>query len=998
MDRQRWENIKCLFDRALSLAPEDRNRFLAEVCGDDSALRTEVESLLDHDQPTNFLDRGPSQLLGSLIPKDDERFTFQTGEVIAGRFKIVRFIGRGGMGEVYEAEDLELGARVALKTLRPEISSDAGALNRFKQEVQLARRVTHPNVCRMFDMGRHHAANRAGGNPSADHLFLSMELLDGESLSELLCRTGRMNIQEAWPIVRQIGEALQSAHEAGVIHRDFKPSNVILARTKSSEADQIRAVVTDFGLARAATMVLSAGGEHSLESLSVSGRMLGTPAYMAPEQIEGRPATAASDIYAFGLVLYEIVTGARPFGATTPISSAVKRLTQPPPTPRTLVPSLSPVWESVILRCLEREPANRYRTIQEAIKGRTESAGPIQAPARMESANPALALQTTPARATSALVRRAGTWFPLATAAVSVCVLTAGLLLWTSRNDRRTSTPSHLEYTRLTDFADSVTYPALSPDGRMLAMIRGDDPFLGPGDVWVKMLPSGQPVQLTHDGRPKAKPAFSPDGSRIAFTRAEGWDWQTWTVPVLGGEASELLPNAPGLTWVGPHQVMFSEMGRPGYLKIVTASESRADERDVYLPPPDAMAHWSYLSPDSKWVLVVDMDSEGWTPCRLVAFAGGGAGKQVGPVPSQCAAAAWSPDGRWMYFSADTGGGFHLWRQRFPNGAAEQITFGATEERGIAVAPDGRSLITAIGSQQSTIWLHTQNGERQISSEGFAYKPSFSSDGKSLYYLVRDSSSKLSGELTSVDLTSGRKEQLLPAIPIALYALSPDSRNVAFTRADEEDLGIWISPLDRRSSPRRLVSLQADMPVFSRSGDVFFVGLERKERSIFRIKQDGTGLQKLVPDPVNVLISISPDGRWIVASTNTGRPQTPQENVVAYSLDGGRPRVLCRTCAVGDVQIIGPPLISWSGDQKSVYFDLVNNGSSDRPKTVVVPVSPGEAFPRFSGSQLIDERLLSKISGARILDRADVFPGPNTKTYAICRISTQRNLYRITLP
>ncbi|HSU59214.1 MAG TPA: protein kinase [Bryobacteraceae bacterium] len=517
MDPQRWESIKDLFDRALSLAPADRNVFLAEACRDDSALRVDIETLLEHNRSTTFLDQRPSQLLGLLLPQDGEDLTFQIGEVLAGRFKIARFIGRGGMGEVYEAEDLELVVRIALKTLRPEISSNLEALNRFKQEVQLARRVTHPNVCRMFDIARGHA-NRETGTPTTDHLFLTMELLEGEPLSKRLRRTGRMDIEEAWPIIRQIGEALQSAHEAGVIHRDFKPSNVLLVPMQASGADEIRAVVTDFGLARAATAVLSAGGEHWLESLTLSN-FLGTPAYMAPEQIEGRPVTAASDIYAFGLVLYEIATGVRPFDGTTPTSAVAKRLTQRPPAPRTLMPAINSTWESVILRCLEREPANRFGTIREAIKGLTEGAeGPRTA------------------RPNSTFIRRLGAWPYVSTAAILVSLLVTGLFFWMDKNNRQISTAGHLEYTRLTDFADSVCYPALSPDGRMLAMIRGGAGLLSTGNIYVKVLPSGTPVQLTHDEPLKAKPVFSPDGSRIAFTRTENGDWRTWIVPVLGGK------------------------------------------------------------------------------------------------------------------------------------------------------------------------------------------------------------------------------------------------------------------------------------------------------------------------------------------------------------------------------------------------------------------------------------------------------------------------------
>jgi eukaryotic-like serine/threonine-protein kinase len=278
IEHQRWEKIKDLFDRALALSPENRAPFLAEACGDDISLRSEVERLLDHNvRAGSFLEESPSQSFGVEIAPNRHHLAFQPGEVISGRFQIVRFIGRGGMGEVYEAKDLELGARIALKTLRHEILSNSWVLSRFKQEIQLARRVTHPNVCRTFDIAHHSTSNNRSVDPGFDQVFLTMELLEGESLAEGLGRNGRMAYTEAWPIIQQMADGLHAAHGAGVIHRDFKPSNVILVGAGS----HVRAVVTDFGLARAATS-LELTGEHSVQSLSRTGQLLGTLAYMAP--------------------------------------------------------------------------------------------------------------------------------------------------------------------------------------------------------------------------------------------------------------------------------------------------------------------------------------------------------------------------------------------------------------------------------------------------------------------------------------------------------------------------------------------------------------------------------------------------------------------------------------------------------------------------------------------------------------------------------------------
>jgi eukaryotic-like serine/threonine-protein kinase len=219
----------------------------------------------------------------------------------------------------------------------------------------LARKVTHPNVCRIFDLFRH---KPEGGSGQEETVFISMELLQGETLGARLKTNGRMNVGEALPLVRQMASALAAAHATGIVHRDFKPGNVVLVGTPG----RWRAVVTDFGLA------LRSVTSDETASLFTGQGLLGTPAYMSPEQIEGRLATTASDVYALGLVIYEMVAGARPFQGDTPISAALKRLSEAPTPPRKFEPGLSLVWESAILRCLERDPAKRFSNAEEVAK------------------------------------------------------------------------------------------------------------------------------------------------------------------------------------------------------------------------------------------------------------------------------------------------------------------------------------------------------------------------------------------------------------------------------------------------------------------------------------------------------------------------------------------------------------------------------------------------------------------------------------------------------
>ena len=342
----RQDRIRGIFLEAVELPLDRRAAFLDDACHGDRELRSEVDRLIAADTDTATLVFRPPP---SAPPRLEE------GRLLAGRFRVVRFIAAGGMGDVYEADDLELHERLALKTIRAEVVGDGHALARFKHEVQFAKRISHPNVCRIHDLGTHRGA-------ASDMVFLTMQLLPGETLAQRLRRDRQIPLPEALPLVVQMAEALGAAHDAGVIHRDFKPSNVMLTGTK--------AMVTDFGLARSA----SAGEDASSTELTESGHLVGTLAYMAPEQLTHGELTPATDVYALGLVMYEMLTGTRPFHGVTPLDSAMKRLTESPTPPDRLVPGLDPRWGTVILRCLEREPAKRYQRTGDVIRALTPGA------------------------------------------------------------------------------------------------------------------------------------------------------------------------------------------------------------------------------------------------------------------------------------------------------------------------------------------------------------------------------------------------------------------------------------------------------------------------------------------------------------------------------------------------------------------------------------------------------------------------------------------------
>jgi TolB-like protein len=343
--------------------------------------------------------------LGSNVPPAAQAVgagaTLLPGQILAGRFRIVHRIAQGGMGEVWEAEDLEFaGERVAVKTIRPEIARDAWAVSHFRREIQLGKKVTHPNVCRVFDLFHH------DGPGEARITFLTMELLSGETLAARIARTGPLSPAPqaaALPIARQITAALAAAHAAGVVHGDFKSSNVMV----TGEGAAARAVVTDFGLARH-----ESPGSDRASSISV--HFAGTPAYMAPEQVNGGKPNIAGDVYALGVVLYEMVTGRLPF-AGEPFAAALTSAA--PPSPRRFAPDLDPAWERTILRCLAAAPGDRFSRAAEIL--RALGAG-------------AAALPSSPSAQIARAAPRRRTRLPLVLAIPLACALlaAAGAFLW----------------------------------------------------------------------------------------------------------------------------------------------------------------------------------------------------------------------------------------------------------------------------------------------------------------------------------------------------------------------------------------------------------------------------------------------------------------------------------------------------------------------------------------------------------------------------------------
>jgi TolB-like protein/Tfp pilus assembly protein PilF len=377
MNADRWQKLKNIFDVAAEMEPALQEAYLAENCGSDEEMYSELKSLLkSYKEAPKFLQ--PSHPPDAGLTISDKPPTLSQGQIIGGRFRILSFVGGGGMGEVYEAFDQRLGDRIAMKIIRSAASSETD-MARFHKEVQLARRVTHPNICRVFDLEQCACAELG-----SEIIFLTMEFLEGETLRERLRRACPVPVDEGLEVIRQIALGLAASHAADVIHRDLKPSNVILATSGAPEI--MRAVVTDFGVARLADNIRRSGPS----AITGKNEIIGTLDYMAPEQIERGRITPATDIYALGLIMYEMLTGRKAFPGDTTTSLA-HRIKGTLISPRTHMKELDIGLELLILNCLAVDPEQRTDDATLIVRMVDEFRGATAGESRVRARRPASA-------------------------------------------------------------------------------------------------------------------------------------------------------------------------------------------------------------------------------------------------------------------------------------------------------------------------------------------------------------------------------------------------------------------------------------------------------------------------------------------------------------------------------------------------------------------------------------------------------------------------------
>lgn len=787
----------------------------------------------------------------------------------------MRFLARGGMGEVYEAVDADLEQPVALKILPPDVAADRDTERRFRREVRLMREVAHRNVCRVFDLFRHPVVGADGDAREIEGF--SMEMLAGETLAERLERVGRLPSAQVLGIVRQVAAALDAAHAAGVVHRDLKPSNVMLVPDRGGE----RAVVTDFGIARYAVAGRGTGG------VTATAVAMGTVDYMSPEQARGEAATPTSDVYALGVVMFEMVTGRRPHVGDTPVALLLERVRVRPPSPRRFVRQLHPRWERVILRCMEVRPEDRYRSAGAVVGALTGDAGVGDAGVRLRR-----------------VVRG-----PVGAGILAVAVLGAvAAAVVALRGDPALRIRGVPPPVQLTSSTALEVDPGFSPDGLEVAYSTNRT-----GRFEIAVLDpdrSGAERALTTDGQQNFQPAFSPDGRTLAY--ASHGRGGIWTVAADGSGSPTRL------TTFGSHPA-WSPDGR--WIAFQSSATAVLSANAVAALPPTTL-----------WLV----PSTGGEP-RRVTIAGTPVGGHGTP--------AWSADGVRLYFTASDRRWSQIWSVAVSGGDVRPVVTAFPAAMDPVVVPPGDLLLFAgvSESERYGVWSVALDGRGGavgdpvvIAGMGMANLRHQAVDpaGDRLVY----SALKTVSDLWSVGVDPLTGAPLEAARPLTKSsgrhsrpAWSPDGAAIALDRWQVgRDQDIWvISPdgagLRRITSASSMDTLASWLP--DATSLVFFSD-RGGSCGLWRRALEGSEPRRLVELGPHVdAVRLSPDGRrvafhapdddgvlnvWVAGADGAGRRQITFESELAgfpcFSDDGGWLAVEVRRD--GDDQVA---TVAWDG-------------------------------------------------------------------------------------
>jgi serine/threonine protein kinase/Tol biopolymer transport system component len=705
MTPDQWRRLEQIYHEAIELPTGERADFLARASAGDEPLRKKVEALLkSHDEGVGFLDKHALEIAARAAAQDaglqgqheisDVRIPGGAGVAqeppgsLIGRsigpYRVFGFCGAGGMGEVYLAEDTRLGRRLALKILPRDVRLDEDRTRRFMREAKAASALNHPNVATIYDIGETDGVH-----------FIAMEYVEGQTIAQKI-RSGPLDTAHLIEIGKQVADALDAAHTMGITHRDVKPANLMVT-------PRGQAKLLDFGLAKIRPHEQAAISPINHAAGTSPGIVMGTVAYMSPEQVLGKDVDHRTDIFSLGVVLYEMATAKSPFPGSSTVES-MGRILHTPPEPMTALNGREhPELERIVRKCLEKEREDRYQSAQELLidlrnlRPDSDSTRPVVNHGATHSGlkNQAASLQVT-RRGVMALL---GTSF------------LAGLGFWWQSH--RGVPAAALKQTRISLFPGAHREASFSPDGSHIAFINDVD---GVQQVWVKNLTGGEPRQITRIKEGVSRPRWSPKGNWILYTRvlpAEGLypTGELWLVSPEGGEPRKLIGDARNGCWSGDGESLVFERGADLWMANADGSGPRRIEN---LPPLDLVGidRRPALSPDGTLIAFFQHDEAGpWGDIWVIPSRRGVARRLTWDY-SLGGGPAWTPDGRFVVFSSARRGSLTLWKVSVDRGTPEPLMgLSAGDDTDPEISPDGQKLIYTRSSTTHALVLTDSSGK-----------------------------------------------------------------------------------------------------------------------------------------------------------------------------------------------------------------------------------------------------------------------------------------------